>query len=89
MFELFPKVFSVVNGITTMDLTEEGGNWDESIAQQMVKLGHAVRVEESYMSKTDNEQRQIAQESQSKPNSFASKYRQRELVYLIHNSIII
>lgn len=71
-------MFSVVNGITTLDLIGEGGSWDNSIAHQIVNLKYGVNVEESYVSKMDNEERKNAQESSSKPNSFAAKLRQRE-----------
>lgn len=75
--QLTAKVFSVVNGITTMDLIGERGNWDNPISSQMLALNYAVRVEESFMNKQDNEQRQSAQEV--KPNSHMARYKQREL----------
>jgi hypothetical protein len=70
------KVFSVVNGITSMDLMEPDGSWENSISAQMLELNHAVKVEESFMNKQDNEQRSSAQEA--KPNSHMARHRQRE-----------
>lgn len=59
-----------------MDLIGERGNWDNPISSQMLALNYAVRVEESFMNKQDNEQRQSAQEV--KPNSHMARYKQRE-----------
>lgn len=59
-----------------MDLIEEGGNWDNPLSSQMLALNYAVKVEESFMNKQDNEQRRSAQET--KPNSHMARYRQRE-----------
>jgi len=69
-------VFSVVNGITSLDLIEQGGSWENPISAQMLELNYAVRVEESFMNKQDNEQRRSAQEA--KPNSHMARHRQRE-----------
>jgi hypothetical protein len=59
-----------------MDLIGEGGSWENSFADQMLKLNYAVKVDESFMNKQDNEQRQSAQEA--KPNSHMARHRQRE-----------
>ncbi|XP_046649298.1 probable ATP-dependent RNA helicase spindle-E [Daphnia pulicaria] len=74
---LTARVFSVVNGITSMDLIGEGGSWENSIAAQMLELKYAVKVDESFINKRDNEQRQSEQEAE--PNSRMAKHRQREL----------
>ncbi len=51
-------MFSVVNGITSVDLIQEdGGNWNSSIANQMIHLNYAIKMEESCLSKDDNEER--------------------------------
>jgi hypothetical protein len=69
-------VFSVVDGITSLDLKDENGSWENSISAQMLKLNFTVRVEESFLNKQDNKQRQSAKEA--KPNSHTARYRQRE-----------
>ncbi|KAK4021219.1 hypothetical protein OUZ56_003138 [Daphnia magna] len=74
---LTARVFSVVNGITTMDLITEGGNWDYPISSQMLALKYAVRVKESLMNKQDNEHRQYAPKVE--PNSSMSRYNQQKL----------
>lgn len=55
---------------------EPDGSWENSISVQMLELNHAVKVEESFMNKQDNEQRSSAQEA--KPNSHMARHRQRE-----------
>lgn len=48
----------MVDGIASVDLIQEdGGNWNNSIANQMIDLNYAVKVEESCLSKDDNEER--------------------------------
>ncbi len=69
-------MFSVVDGITSLDLKETDGSWENLISAQMLKLNYAVQVEESFLNKQDNKQRQSAQEA--KPNSHTARYRQRE-----------
>lgn len=59
-----------------MDLIKKDGTWDDSISQQMIDLKYAVRVEESYVSKMDNEARQSTKEF--KPSSHLMKHMERE-----------
>lgn len=68
-------MFSVVGGVTSMDLVPAEKppadpsaprvpkviNWKDSFANQLLSLDYAVKVEESYCSKADNQDRQEAQ----------------------------
>ena len=55
------QIFSAVNGITSVDLIEQNGNWDNPLSKQMIELKYAVKVEETYVSKMDNETRQTVE----------------------------
>ena len=44
-----------------MDLIQQGGSWDNPLSKQMIELKYAVKVEETYVSKMDNETRQTVE----------------------------
>ena len=56
------KVFSVVSGVTALDLKLPKWTWEDSVATQLVNQGYADVSEESYCSKMDNEERVSIQE---------------------------
>ena len=51
------KIYSVVDGITTLDFLPAGGSWDGSIAAQLLRSNCADSVEEPFLSKQNNEER--------------------------------
>ena len=75
--ELTAKVFSVVDGVTTLDLVEKDGDWGNSMANRLLEQKFAVKVDESYCSKLDNEVRQTASESQYKPTGLLAMQRKK------------
>ncbi len=66
-----------------MDLLPEGCSWDRCISKQILTFEdknhckYAIKLEESYCSKLDNEERRNAQQSGSEiqPNSQMVRYR--------------
>lgn len=51
------KIYSVVSGVTALDLKHPQGTWENSITIQFVAMGYADPVEESYCSRMDNDER--------------------------------
>lgn len=72
------KIFSVVDGITTLDFKPPNGTWEDSIATQFLHQNFADPVEEPYCSKMDNEERCVVQEAASKSGIFSARYRQEQ-----------
>ena len=51
------KIYRVVDGITTLDFLPAGGSRDDSVAAQFLRSKYADSVEETYLSKQNNEER--------------------------------
>ena len=66
-----------------MDLIPKGGSWDHPISQQLLNFVNidgckcAVKVDESYCSKLDNEERQKVQASGTRSNAQVVRYRKQ------------
>ena len=70
------KIYSVVDGITTLDFLPAGGSWDDSVAAQFLRSKYADSVEETYCSRMDNEERVIIQEATMRSGTISARYRQ-------------